>query len=55
MKKPGKYLGLTLTMGILLAAYLAKRVENTFLMAFIVIGVALLIGIFLEYYKFMRR
>lgn len=55
MKKPGTFLGLTLTLGILLAMFLAKIVVDALLTGVIVIGLALLIGIFLEYFKFMRK
>jgi uncharacterized membrane protein len=55
MKKPGSYLGLSLAAGVIISMIITKEVGNGFAVAMAVIGVSLLTGLFLEYYKYMRK
>lgn len=55
MQKPGRFIGITLLMGIILAMFLMKKVFDSIFSAVIIIGIALAIGVFLEYKLFGSR
>jgi Flp pilus assembly protein TadB len=55
MQKHGRFIGISLVIGIVLAMYLVKKIIYGLLIASIIIGVAFLIGLFLEYNKFKRN
>ncbi len=52
MKKPGRFIGITLLMGVILSMYLMKKVFDSIFSAVIIIGIALAVGVYLEYKMF---
>ncbi len=55
MQKPGKFIGITLLMGVILSMYLMKKVFDSIFSAVVIIGIALAIGVFLEYRMFKSK
>ncbi len=55
MQKPGKFIGITLLMGVILSMYLMKKVFDSIFSAVVIIGIALAIGVFLEYRMFRSK